>query len=428
MKVLILDGAHAGDVMSDRIAAVLEACLTDTERVVLREQKIGRCAGDFFCWVRDPGRCHTDDDNRVVSAKVMRSDLVVLLTPVTFGGYSSALKRMVDHLIQNVQPFFAQIGGETHHRRRYQRYPKMLVVGWLPRPDARAEAIFGQLAHRNAENMYAGTCVSDVLVGEPSDAELSARCRAWLTALAEHASTPVSPLPEIGPVVPATVEPVRRAVLLVGSPRNRNSTSHSLGSYLMSGMASAGVATEIIPYTSMLSAARRSAAMDTVDGADLLVLAFPLYVDSLPGTVTAMFEQLAARKWTGDSPRGFAAIVNCGFPEAAHTATALAICAEFAGAAGFAWRGGLAMGEGEAVQGAGLEALGRRTAGPRRALDLAAEQLAAGRPVPGEAVERLAKPAIPPALYRMIGGQRWRRLGRHYVAGSLTRRPYETVA
>ena len=41
------------------------------------------------------------------------------------------LKRMVDHQIQNVLPFFTQIKGETHHLKRYAKTPNFLAIGWM---------------------------------------------------------------------------------------------------------------------------------------------------------------------------------------------------------------------------------------------------------------------------------------------------------
>ena len=79
---------------------------------LLRDKKIGNCAGDFFCWIRDPGICNVDDDNREIANSIANSDLMVYITPVTFGGYSSTLKKMVDHQIQNVLPFFEQVNGD----------------------------------------------------------------------------------------------------------------------------------------------------------------------------------------------------------------------------------------------------------------------------------------------------------------------------
>ena len=51
---------------------------------------------------------------------------------------------------------------------------------------------------------------------------------------------------------------------------------------------------------------------------------------------------------------------------------------------------------------AGHDALGGQ------ALDLTAEALAAGRPVPDEAVRLMAKPAFPPIAYRFMANWGWR--------------------
>ncbi len=59
----------------------------------------------------DPGECARDDDGRRVAREVIRSNLAVFLTPVTFGGYSSVLKGAVDRLIPLGSPFFARVGG-----------------------------------------------------------------------------------------------------------------------------------------------------------------------------------------------------------------------------------------------------------------------------------------------------------------------------
>src|SRR5512133_1331900 len=101
MKTLILDGSSANDTQALNINDALQKHLPDAEKIILREQKIGNCAGDFFCWVRNPGICNVNDDNRIIAEKIMHSDLIIYLTPVMFGGYSYELKRMVDHQIQN---------------------------------------------------------------------------------------------------------------------------------------------------------------------------------------------------------------------------------------------------------------------------------------------------------------------------------------
>ncbi|NTU84282.1 MAG: NAD(P)H-dependent oxidoreductase [Chloroflexales bacterium] len=384
MRALILDGSLAHDALAEQLVATLREQLSaqayEVEHVPLRERRIGNCAGDFFCWVRSPGVCMTDDDNRALAASAVQCDLLILLSPVTFGGYSSTLKRMLDHLIQNIMPFFTQIGGEVHHKPRYERYPNILAVGWTDGPDATGEAVFRHLVKRNAINMYARTTVSDIVYSGRPDADLAGRCRGWLEAIKRGASSPVPALPETGPST-VTAEPARRAVLLVGSPRTTKSSSAALGGYLMERLAERGAATQSFQiYTTLRSPERMAALREAVAAADLVVLAFPLYIDTLPAPVIATLEQLAADRAGQGAGGRFVAIANCGFPEAHHCANAMQVCAGFARQAGLAWAGGLSLGAGEGVvQGKPLGELGGMAAPVRRALDIAATSLAACR-------------------------------------------------
>jgi hypothetical protein len=119
----------------------------------------------------------------------------------------------------------------------------------------------------------------------------------------------------------------------------------------------------------------------------------------------------------------FAAIANCGFPEAEHNATALAICATFARQAGFAWGGSIALGAGEGmVHGAPLNEMDGRAIPLKKALELAAAALAQGQPIPQAARDILAKPFIPGWLYRLFGGFGWRQQAKRYGAEKHMRR------
>ena len=138
-------------------------------------------------------------------------------------------------------------------------------------------------------------------------------------------------------------------------------------------------------------------------------------------------EIAAHRAGSPATPRQrFAAIANCGFPEATQNATALAICATFARQAGFGWAGDLALGGGEGlVHGVELARLGGRARHAVAALDLAGDALSAGAPIPEAARDLLARPAIPGWLYRGVGGLGWRLQARRFgMASSLGRRPY----
>lgn len=428
MKALILDGSRVYDAAAEKVATALRDRLAargwEIEHIPLRDKKIGNCAGDFFCWVRSPGVCNTNDDNRAIAAQVMACDLMVWLTPVTFGGYSAALKRMVDHLIQNILPFFTQVGGEVHHQRRYDRYPDMLVVGWMDAPDAAGEAIFRNLVQRNARNFYPRTHVCGVVTGSPSAEDLAAQADDWLDAVDSGRSSPVPALPAASSA--AAVEPARSALLLVGSPRTASSTSATLGGYLFEQLDAKGVATQTIQlYTHLVAPARQQALLAAIDGADLIVLAAPVYVDSLPGPVIGALELIAAKRAGRSGAQRFAAIANCGFPEAHQCNNLLAQCARFADRAGLGWAGGMALGAGGAINGVALAKLGGRTLATRQALDMAAAALSSGQAIPGAAADLLAKPSMPDWLYTASASLGWwYEAARNRVLTKMRRAPY----
>lgn len=427
MKTLILDGSEHGDPKAVEVRTSLMRCLPQAETIVLREHKIGNCAGDFFCWMRSPGLCNTNDDNRQIAAKIAQSDLLVYLTPITFGGYSSELKRMVDHEIQNISPFFTTIERQTHHKKRYERYPNLLAIGWMAETNPQAEAIFHSLVRRNALNMHAKHSQAVVLTGEQSQADLANQVGEWLEGLAQkNNATAVKPPNSFTADVNAA--PTRRAVLLVGSPKTRKSTSASLGGYLMAQLEKRGIETDTIQiYTNFNSPTRTARALEKIEAADLVVLAFPLYVDSLPAPTTAALETIARHRAGRSDGKRFAAIANCGFPEAAHNDTALAICAQFAQESGYTWLGGLSLGGGQGiVNGVPLEDLGGRAAQIRAALDMAAQALTEGESIPQTARDLLAKPVIPNWLYVLMGQIGWSMQARsHSMRGQVGARPYE---
>jgi multimeric flavodoxin WrbA len=431
MKTLILDGSHASDALSGRVVAKLEASLNargwDAQTIALREQKIGNCAGDFFCWVKSPGVCNTDDDNRIIAEQIIQSDLVVYLTPVTFGGFSSALKRMVDHQIQNISPFFATVQGETHHQTRYNRYPNVIIIGWMDTADLQTEAIFRHLVQRMSINMNSKTTVAGLITGQPSDSDLTSQTESWLNAIAHASSSPVPALPD-QTFSSADATPVKRAVLLVGSPRTKKSTSASLGEYLFEQLNRRGVETQTFHiYTTLNSPAKMDKLFAELDSADLVTLAFPLYVDTLPAPVISMLEKIALYRKGKTTHFHFSAIANCGFPEAHHTENALAICAEFARQNGFGWLGSLALGAGEGiVHGTPLNDLDGRAIPIKKALELAAEALSLGKPIPQSARNLLARPIIPGWLYKVMGGFGWKQAAKKFGAEKHIRaKPYE---
>lgn len=158
INALILNGALKGDDELDAVHGTLVTELVErghaVRSFVLRDTAITFCRGCFECWTRSPGLCRTKDLGRDVAGSFINADVVFFLTPVTFGGYSSELKKALDRLIGLVLPFFTRIKGETHHKARYAAYPRLVVLGMMPAPSEEEELVFHTLALRNALNMH----------------------------------------------------------------------------------------------------------------------------------------------------------------------------------------------------------------------------------------------------------------------------------
>jgi hypothetical protein len=217
-----------------------------------------------------------------------------------------------------------------------------------------------------------------------------------------------------------------QAVLLIGSPRGGRSTSAQLGEVLVAGLKKRGwtatthVARTAIANTSSWSELERAAA-----AAELVIVATPLYVDSLPAPLIETFERLHALRRTATPPQAqrLIAVVNSGFPEASQNDTALAICRCFARRAGFHWDGGLALGMGGALSGHAITEHGR-THAVAAALHRAADELAAGGPLSAGAIQALARPMMPVWLYRLIAEVSFRIAAWRYGTRHLGARPY----
>jgi len=430
MKALILNGAGR----LRELALAAEEALTSELAVrgydVARQDLVGlqipECKGDFGCWTVTPGACVQAGPHRDIARDLIQSDLVTWLTPLTFGGYSSVLKSLLDHCIPLIAPFFTTVDGETHHEPRYERFPSVLAVGLSERPDSVGTAVFERLVRRNVLNLYAPHFASPVVTAEQAPM-LRALASCWLDAL-ESSQPPRSqaePL-ELGARNDLPAGAPRRALLLVGSPRGRESVSASIASHLE---------TLLVEHEVQVSTAwiQRSVREDPglqqlsedLGRTDVVILAAPLYVDSLPAPVTEALELLARRRLptTAARPR-FLAIVNCGFPEAVQTDTALAICRLWAGAAGLDWIGGLGIGAGGMLAGKPLAELGSRARTVTRALAMSANAIARGEIVP-EAALRLARALTLPAwFYRVLGNWGFRLDARKHGTRRLRERPY----
>ncbi|MHA1996130.1 MAG: flavodoxin family protein [Candidatus Hodarchaeales archaeon] len=160
MGAIILNGdlkGHNGlTTVQEIVENELEKANWNTETFILNKYNIKSCTGCFKCWDTTPGICtgiKGDDANNIVE-KVILNEVLVFLTPLTFGGYSSELKAIIERMLGLLQPGVMIVDGESHHLKRYERYPSLLAFAVTDNLDKEGEVLFKKLLDRHSRNFY----------------------------------------------------------------------------------------------------------------------------------------------------------------------------------------------------------------------------------------------------------------------------------
>ena len=433
MRALVLNGALGPDPLVDeltaRIARDLEAydnASVDIE--VLRDAHIAHCQGCFDCWTKTPGICKINDAGRDLARDFVASDVVVLVTPVQFGGYSSECKKMLDRTLGMLLPFFRRIDGEVHHAPRYAHPPAFGVVGVVDRRNAALEQTLRALVTRNAINFAAPAHAVGIVERANAEHPAFGECDTVIATLCGARSNEHVPIVDVDSLLPAM--PLSGAgaaptdvLLLVGSAKPRGtSTSEALGMHLLERLALRGVIGELRHLQN--EAHTPEALRDLVAAVrahSLVIISSPVYIDALPALVTRALEAIAADRAQDlvRTPLTIAMLLNCGFPESRHAAVARTIGALFARATGARWAGALQLGGGGVIDGRPFDVAGRVVAHLPALLDEAAAALAVGRAIPPSVQERFAQPLMGTSLYMAAGDAGWLWTAAH--EGALTK-------
>lgn len=440
MKLVLLDGITGDSPVSRCIRQAAPRAGATVTHFALASTLLAPCLGDFECWTKTPGLCRTQDEAQDIARAVHDADLVVFVTPLVYGGYSSSLKKAVDRLIPLIDSYFNRRDGLTRHRPRYEKYPALLCIGLADRPSEESRAIFADLAGGNAINLLAPTYQSLIISFQNAhwQEQVTAAIRIGL-----HGKSG-DPLPVAAPdalaracaadhFAPNETPAPRTASILIGSARPKGkSTSESLARRLAANLEAAGIRTSLVPVINFAKDSHRAErAMTTLLAGELLIIAAPLYVDALPGLATRALERLGEQlRRQAHAVRQVAGILNCGFPEAVHNRSALRLLRAFAHESGLTWAGGLAMGGGEILHGKPLSAARFVMRAQIRALAIAADDLAANRGISAQASQLMARPLVPAFLFRWLAPFRWILQARSHGVkpGALHDRPLDLPA
>lgn len=218
----------------------------------------------------------------------------------------------------------------------------------------------------------------------------------------------------------------KKALLLIGSPKSKNSTSESLGNYLLEGLHKKGYICDKLHILTVLKN-NADELFSKVNDTDLLIISFPLYVDNLPSPLIRALELIGEnrKERRNTKEQKLIAIANNGFPESFHNYASLNICKNFAGKAGFQWLGGFAMGSGAAINGKPIEQLGGMTRNKVAALDMAVEAISKDSEIPPAAFDLMSGKLIPTPLYIFMANQGWKTQAKRFrTKKELYAKPY----
>lgn len=166
MKILILDGnPNSGSEQLDHYLKGLNEMLISNdftvERIRLDDRDIKYCTGCWSCWVKTPGECAFKDDSHEVCRQYINSDFVLFASPAIMGFPSALLKKTMDKLIPLIHPYIEIVNGECHHRKRYDRYPKLgLLLEQSGDTDDEDIQIISDIFKRFAINLRSELCFS----------------------------------------------------------------------------------------------------------------------------------------------------------------------------------------------------------------------------------------------------------------------------
>jgi hypothetical protein len=216
---------------------------------------------------------------------------------------------------------------------------------------------------------------------------------------------------------------LKRALLLIGSPKTNGGTSMVMAEYLASRLRDIKVDVEIMHVQQAIEAWKEDELFDAIERTEAVVLLFPLYIDSLPSGVIRFFELFQERKGEkGGKGKPFYAISNSGAPESIQSTVALEICVLFARDTGFAWNGGGAVGGGAILEGKTLEESGGRAKNLRAGLALLAVSMSLGGGLSKQARDLIGRPLVPKFLYVYFGNRLWQKAAE---ANSVGERMYD---
>ena len=257
-----------GSVDNDMIRSLIQE--NDIEVIDTSDMKIAHCVGCNQCWLKTPGVCAFKDDYEGILKKLVQAENLWLVSDTRFGFLDYKGKRVMDRIVPMLNMTIGFRDGWMRHELRYHA----LNIGLLYQGDA-DHAMMEDWCKRTTANI-GGHSLGAIPIDAASDTVQNSK----LSTLNSKLSTLNSKLSHI--------------VIINGSPRvpkfsNTDKIIHSFAK----GLEETGITWELHNLSNRKE-------WDAVREAFLThernLIAFPLYVECVPGLMLEFLETLPTER------------------------------------------------------------------------------------------------------------------------------------
>ena len=159
MNSLILNGltkeSSYYQSLKDNLIKLLAGKNNHIDWIDLIEKDIEYCNGCGYCNMKKPGICAKNDDMKEIFPLMAKAEVLIFISPISFGCYNSQLKKAVDRYSVMGLPTYTVYKGELHHPARYNNPCYFMSIGILDEPNKDMENTFKLVSNRNATCFFA---------------------------------------------------------------------------------------------------------------------------------------------------------------------------------------------------------------------------------------------------------------------------------
>lgn len=152
MSTVILDAMECESSASKELKEVLEERGEGLAYFRLEDMDIVPCRSCGACGFKSPGKCIIKDDMHGIMQAIAKSSMLIMLTPVRFGGYSSCLKKAADKFMNLCLPTYTVKNEHLLHPARYGN-KSLIGIGIYEGSSKDQEESFKKLVGNNALNL-----------------------------------------------------------------------------------------------------------------------------------------------------------------------------------------------------------------------------------------------------------------------------------